>query len=106
MAATLTAEQARTTAKHNLGEVAAGRDPAESRGQTKSNPTLDIVLEDFLDKHVDAKLKPGSAREYRRIASLYVPQSLRSRQISDVQRADIAKLHHAMRDKPYQANRM
>jgi len=103
---TLTAEQARTVAKHLLGEVSAGRDPAESRDRMQSGAALGTVLEDFLDKHVDAKLKPSSAREYRRITILYVPQSLRSRQISDVQRADIAKLHNAMRDKPCQANRM
>ena len=102
----ITSEQARTEAKRLLGEVAAGRDPAEERDRKRTDASFGVLLEQFLTEHADAKLKLSSAIEYRRIAKLYVLPALRHRQIMDVTRPDIARLHHAMSGKPYQANRM
>ena len=36
---------------------------------------------------------------------LYIDPQLGSRGVAQIQRSDIAELHHAMRDRPYQANR-
>ena len=101
----MTAETARARAKILLGEVAAGQDPAADRDKAKAGSALGAVLEQFLSEHVDTKLKPQSAREYRRIARLYIFPALKNRRIADIQRSDIARLHHSMREKPYQANR-
>ena len=102
----LTADQARKKAKNLLGLVATGRDPAEERDQQRNEPLLGDALDDFLREHVDSKLKPVSAREYRRIVRLYISQALRQRKITKVNNVDISRLHHAMREKPYQANRV
>ncbi len=102
---TVTPEQARTEARKLLGQVAAGSDPAADRDNRKADNTLGALLERFLAEHADAKLKTSSASEYRRIAGMYILPSLRHRRINDVARPDIARLHHSMRDKPYQANR-
>ena len=37
--------------------------------------------------------------------TIFIDPAIGEMRISEVQRKDIAKLHHAMRDKPYQANR-
>jgi integrase len=102
---TVTPEQARMEARKLLGQVAAGSDPAADRDNGKADNTLGALLERFLAEHADAKLRTSSASEYRRIASMYILPSLRHRRINDVARTDIAKLHHSMRHKPYQANR-
>jgi integrase len=56
-------------------------------------------------EHVDAKLKTSTAAEYQRLARLYINAHLRRRLIGEVKRADVARLHHELRAKPYRANR-
>jgi len=102
----ITPEQARVEAKRLLGQVASGEDPAELKQHDKGQPTLGELVDVFLSEHADAKLKASSAVEYRRLAGLYLSDTLKRRFVSDISRPDIARLHLAMRDKPYQANRM
>ncbi len=101
----LTAEQARMEAKRLLGEVAVGRDPAERRDARTSSASVDSLIAMFITEHAEAKLKDSTSVEYKRLAGNYIKPAFRHRQIGDVSRADIARLHHSMRDKPYQANR-
>ncbi len=102
----LTAEQARAKAKKLLGDIATGGDPAAGRAKLKAQTSLGAVVDLFLEQHVDAKLKATSACEYHRLLLLHLPEGLRSRALVEVQRPDIAKLHLALRGKPYQANRL
>lgn len=102
----LTAEQARVEAKKLLGDVAAKRDPAESRAKAKAQRTFGGAIDLFLEEHADAKLKPSTAEEYRRLLRLHVPERLRARSLGDIERADIATLHLQLRPKPYQGNRL
>ena len=101
----LTPTAARIEAKRLLGEVALGRDPASDRDKAKADKTLAAVLDQFMTEHVKSKRKASTAREYQRIAKLYVVPRLGRRPISDIKRQDIAKLHHELASKPYQANR-
>ena len=102
---TLTPDKARGEAKRLLGEVAAGRDPADGRDKARAESTLGEVLEQFLTEHADTKLKNSTAGEYRRLARLYVLPAFRHRRLGDVNRADVARFHHGLKHKPYQANR-
>ncbi|HEY5081214.1 MAG TPA: site-specific integrase [Bauldia sp.] len=102
---TLTADEARVEAKRLLGQVAAGLDPAAVRQEGKGRPALGTLLDQFLVDHAEAKLKASTAGEYRRLARLYVPATLRRKVVAEVLRSDVARLHLAMKDKPYQANR-
>jgi len=101
----LTPDEARREAKRLLGEVSAGRDPMEAKDETRATNSLGELLDRFLTEHVDAKLKKTTAAEYKRLARLYVLPEFRHRAITDVQRKDVAKLHHKLLNKPYQANR-
>ena len=101
----VTPDEARKEAKRLLGEVSAGRDPAAAKDEQRATQSLGGLLERFLEEHVSAKLKGSTAGEYRRLARLYVLPALRYRTIKDVKRADISRLHHSLKDKPYQANR-
>jgi integrase len=102
---TITPDQARIEAKRLLGQVAAGQDPAALRQEGKDRPLLGALLEQFLVDHADAKLKASTAGEYRRLARLYVQPLLRRKIVVEVTRVEIARLHLALKDKPYQANR-
>ena len=48
---------------------------------------------------------PKTREEHERIGRLHVPANLRGRLIGTIERADIARLHHEMSDRPHQANR-
>jgi integrase len=89
-----------------LGEVAVGRDPAIDRDKAKADKTLNAVLDRFMAEHVAPKRKASTAREYQRIAKLYIVPSLGRRLLSEITRQEIAKLHHALLQKPYQGNRV
>ncbi len=96
---------ARAEAKRLLGEIAAGRDPAAERDKAKADRAVAMVFDQFMAEHVRSKLKTSTADSYQRIATLYVVPCIGRQLVADVARADIARLHHKMRDKPSQANR-
>jgi len=96
---------AREQAKRLLGEIAAGRDPAEGRDRVKADKSLGVILEQFMAEHVRPKRKASTAREYERIAMIHIVPRLGRRPISEIKRQDIAKLHHDLAGSPYQANR-
>jgi integrase len=101
----LTPTSARMEAKRLLGQVAIGRDPAGDRDKAKADKSVSAVLEQFMAEHVKAKRKTSTAHEYQRIAKLYVVPRLGRRPVGDIKRQDIARLHHELGSKPYQANR-
>ena len=97
---------ARKEARRLLGEVAADRDPAQARDSGKSVQTVADLASYFMKEHVEAKRKQSTAREYQRLLDKSVLPVLGKRHVTDVARADIARLHHSMRATPYQANRV
>ena len=101
----LTAEEARTKAKELLGAVAKGDNPAHEISTHRGAPTVATVCERFYHDHVLQRCKPATQREYRRSIDLFIKPAFGAFKIVDVTRADIAALHHRLRDKPYQANR-
>ena len=102
----LTPTSARTEVKRLLGQIAIGRDPASDRDRAKADKNLTAVLEQFMAEHVKAKRKASTAREYQRIAQLYLVPRLGRRPVGDIKRQDVARLHHELAGKPYQANRI
>ena len=59
----------------------------------------------FLQGHVAGKRKPSTERHYRAILERIVGPKLGRHLVATVTRSDIARLHHAMKGVPYQANR-
>jgi integrase len=102
----ITPYQARVQAKQLLGEVHAGRDPAASRDHRKQTETVERALERFFAGHIAIKLKASTAREYRRLVRLHLPPAWRGRLLTDIGPGDIARLHAAMADRRFAANRM
>lgn len=101
-----TPEQARREAKRILGEIAGGGDPAAVREAVKASPTVRDFAERFLAEHAQTKTKPRTTAEYRRLLARHVLPSMGRCKVADVTWTDVAKLHHALRDTQYQANRV
>jgi integrase len=100
-----TVETARQEVRRLLGLVAQGQDPAATKINARTAPTIADLCDRFLAEHVDAKLKPMSAASYRRIVTAIIKPKLGARLITAVTRDDVARLHHALRATPYLGNR-
>jgi integrase len=101
----ITVDEARKLAKEIMGQVAKGENPAEAISQHRKAPTIAALCERFFEAHVMERCKPSTQGEYRRAIDLFITPAIGSFKIVDVERKDIAELHHRFRDKPYQANR-
>ena len=101
-----TPDTARTEALSLLGDVARGLDPASVKIGARGTPTVGELIERFLTAHVDAKLKARTATEYKKLCANLLRPALGTRRVTDVTRADIARLHHMHRGTPIQANRL
>lgn len=102
----LTPDQARDLAKRNLGDVAKGEDPSGERQRERRAPNVSALCDRFMEEHVLLRCKPTTQREYRRCCDLFIKPRLGGLRVQAVTRPDIAELHHSLRDKPYQANRV
>jgi integrase len=101
----LTMEQARRDARVLLGDVDRGRDPLEERQRDRGGETVAELAARYLAEHAEAKKKPRSVAEDLRLLEKRVLPVLGRRKVADLTRADLAKLHHSLRDTPTEANR-
>lgn len=101
----LTAEQARTNALAILSDARSGKDPAAERDTYREALLVKDLAKRFDEQHISVRVKPVTAREYRRSLDKLILPKLGRMVITDVTRAQIAKFHHDLRHRPYQANR-
>ena len=102
----LTPDQARSEAARLAGAIAAGGDPAAVRAAQRGAPTVADLAARFLSEHVATKTKLRTGTEYRRLIEKIILPALGNQRVRDLKRADIARLHHARRTAPYEANRV
>jgi integrase len=101
----LTAEQARKRARKQLLRVNDGADPSEEQRQTRKAETVGELCERYLEHHARVHKKPSSIRGDEVMLKTRILPALGKRKVGDVTRADVQRLHHTMKDTPYQANR-
>jgi integrase len=101
-----TLKQARTAARQALADRDAGRDPAQEKRELRRAKTVAELAGFYLEEHAETKKKPRSVADDRRMLKAYVLPALGKLRVADVKRADVARLHHALRATPYQANRV
>ena len=82
-----------------------GADPARDRSMAKGAPTVASLGEDFL-KDVDARRKPSTSSEYRRLWTKHVIPELGSKRVAEIAGVDLSKLHRSLATTPYIANRL
>lgn len=98
-------DQARSKAKEILGAVAGGEDPAKLRTAPPSVAVADLA-ESFLREHAHAKRKPKTAESYAALLNKYLIPRFAERPAPGITASDLSDMHFALRDRPYQANRL
>lgn len=101
----LTPDEARSQAKTVLGQVEQGADPIDERRKARAVRTFREVADDFIKLHVAIKRKDGTKADYEALLRNLIYPAIGSTRITDLRRAEVAKLHGKLSDKPYTANR-
>jgi len=101
----LTCEQARNRAIAIIAAARNGEDPAAERDAGRKAITVKELSERFDKEHISIRVKPSTAKEYRRNLERFILPALGRLTVTDITRADVAKFHHDLRHIPYQANR-
>ncbi len=102
----LTVDQAREEARQVLARIARGEDPAADRDEKRAAPTVAELAARYMEQHAGPKKKPASVEADERMIRLYVLPALGGRKVAEVALRDVSDLHHSLRDKPVQANRV
>jgi integrase len=101
-----TLHKAREIAQRMRVEVSQGHDPLAAKQSERDAPPVTDLAERYLTEHAEAKKKPKSVQLDRANLKNYILPQLGSIKVGEVTRDDVSKLHHKMRDTPYQANRV
>src|SRR3954453_10290282 len=95
-------EDARRIARDLAGQVARGRDPSAEKRKTEVDRVrkrrFSDVRDDFLAKHADARLRPATTREYRRVLTREFG-AIAEKPFDEVGRADIANVVQTIADR-------
>jgi len=102
----LTFEQAKKQARALLADAMRGEDPAEARKVARKAPSVADLAADYLERHAVPKKRPKSVRDDRAMLNTIILPKLGTNMVSSVCRRDIEDIHVAMKDRPYQANRV
>lgn len=97
---TVSPEDARKRARAVLDVMAGGDAPVNRRELV----TVGAALDEWLSVHAAHKLKPRTARDYQEIVEKVLKPELGHRAVAEIERADIAKLHHDRHRTPRRAN--
>ena len=99
----VTCEQARETARQWLAEASAGGDPSAKRKARREAQTISALCDRFIVEHCSRR-RNTTAKEYRRLIERRIRPMLGKLKVEAVTGADVARLHHSMRDTPRSAN--
>ena len=101
----MSCEEAREIARQWLVNARTGSDVSARRKADREAPTVANLAEKYLAEHAEPKKKPRSIASDKTLLRLHVLPALGSMKVAAVSRAEVTKLHHAMRQTPGAANR-
>ena len=99
-------QAARAIARSWRAAVVMGFDPSQSRLEQRAASTVGELCERYLSEHADRKKKASSVRNDRRLINAHIKPAIGIKKVTAVTRSDVASLHHALRETPYEANRL
>jgi integrase len=100
-----TPEQARRRARELLGAAARGDDPAGERANQRAAATVAELAGAFMAQHVKTKRKVTTAKSYAHVIEAYILPAIGRHKALGVTKAEVARLHHQLAEKPAIANR-
>ena len=102
----LTATAARERALELRRRILDGHDPMEAREQDRSEPTLNELASQYLDRYAVTHKRARSVAEDRRMIDGLIRPRIGSLRLQAVGKRDIESLHASLKATPYQANRV
>lgn len=102
----LTFHQARDQARMLLADALKGADPIADGHAHRAAPTMRELAKEYLERHAIPKKRPKSVANDRSMLERLVLPRLGDKKVIDVKAQEIHALHVAMRETPYQANRV
>src|SRR3954454_6291246 len=85
----LTCEQARKRAITIIAATKNGQDPAAQRDAERQAITVTELAQRFENEHIDIRLKPSTAKGYKRMLERFVLPILGHHRVTEVTRPDI-----------------
>ena len=102
----ITPDEARRLADTLRARVRMGEDPQREKKSLRLAPTLSELAENFLESHVKAKRKAGTLMHYGDVLNRLIIPVIGKRKALEVTRSDVSRLHLALAETPFQANRV
>lgn len=102
----LTFHTARKRARIILADALKGNDPIADDRAIRAASTMKQLAADYLEQHAIPQKRARSVENDRSMLDRIILPRLGSKKVSAVQSRDIQALHVAMKDTPYQANRV
>jgi integrase len=102
----LTFDQAKKQARAMLADATRGEDPVEIRKTARKAPSIADLAADYLERHAVPKKRPKSVRDDRAMLDNIILPKLGAKKVASIDRRDIEAIHVAIKDRPYQANRV
>jgi integrase len=100
----LTVGEAREIAREATVAVAKGNDPVASKRSYREAPTVSELLARYLSDHVIPHNAVSTQKDIRVVIAKKLMPAVGNIKVNDLTRADVAKLHNAMKDTPRRAN--
>lgn len=97
-------EAARELAREAFTKVRQGQDPKSARDALRESPRLEDLRDSFMDRHAKNR-KSGTATNYEILWRRHILPRMGNPVVADVTRADVDRVHNAMRETPVNANR-
>ena len=101
----MSCEEAREIARQWLVNARTGSDVSAKRKADREAPTMADLAERYLTEHAETKKRPRSVASDRTLLRLHILPALGRMKVATVTRADVTRLHYAMRQTPGAANR-
>jgi integrase len=102
----LTVLAARERAIQLRGKILDGIDPLQQRIDAHSEPMMDDLAKDFLERYAKAHKRASSIRNDRQMLDSIILPKIGSIRVRAVTRRDVETLHHGLKETPYRANRV
>jgi len=102
----MTASDARARAAALRVQIREGYDPMEARAQARTEPTVEELTAEYLERCVVPHKRPTSARNDRQMISGIIVPRIGKLRLKAVGKRDIELLHQSLKATRYRANRV
>jgi integrase len=102
----LTATAARERAMQLRVGIMDGYDPLEAREQDRSEPTVNDLATEYLERHAATHKRASSVRNDREMINNIIRPALGSLRLQAIGKRDLETLHASFKATPYRANRV